>query len=75
MSARRHPPLIGWLLWLTVAAIWSLVVYVLLLAHPLPLVSRTWPDGACVTVEPEPFSCAALPRRYVTEWVASEAGE
>ena len=71
MTGRKN--LIGGLLWLTVAAIWGGVVYVVLLAHPLPLVSRTWPDGACVAVEPERFSCDALPRRYVTEWVASEA--
>ena len=70
--SRRHP-LIGWLLWLTVAAIWGLVVYVVLLAHPMPLVSRTWPDGACVAVEPEPFSCEALPARYDVRWVAPEA--
>ena len=74
--SRRHPSLIDWLLWLIVLAIWGLVVYGVLLAdHPMPVVSRTWPDGACVAVEPEPFSCDALPRRYVTEWVASEAGK
>ena len=71
MSARRHPHLIGWLLWLTVAAIWGLVVYVVL-ASPMPLVSRTWPDGACVAVAPEPFSCEALPERYEVVWVAPE---
>ena len=74
MSALWHPPLIGWLLWLTVAAIWGGVIYVVL-AHPLPLVSRTWPDGACVAVEPAPFSCDALPRRYELRWVAPEAVE
>ena len=73
MSARRHAPLIAWLLWLTVAAIWGLVVYVVL-AHPPAVVSRTWPDGVCVAVEPAPLSCDALPRRYVTEWVAAEVG-
>ena len=74
MSALWHPPpLIGWLLWLTVAAIWGLVVYVVL-AHPTPVVSRTWPDGACVRVEPDPFSCDALPKRYETQWVGPEAG-
>ena len=67
MSARR-PPLIGWLLWLTVAAIWGLVVYVGL-ASPTPLVSRTWPDGACVRVEPARWSCDDLPSRYETAWV------
>ena len=74
MSARRHTPLIGWLLWGVLVVLWGLGIYVLLLAHPTPLVSRTWPDGACVAVEPPPFSCDALPRRYVTEWVAPEAG-
>ena len=68
MSA-RHPSLIGWLLWLIVLAIWGLVVYAVLLAHPTPVVSRPWPDGACVAVEPAPFSCAALPARYETAWV------
>ena len=67
----RRKNLIGWLLWLTVAAIWGLVVYVVL-AHPMPLVSRTWPDGACVRVEPEPFSCDALPTRYELRWVGPE---
>ena len=71
--SQRHPSLIGWLLWLIVLAIWGLVVYAML-AHPTPMVSRTWPDGACVRVEPAPLRCDALPRRYVTEWVASEAG-
>ena len=51
--------------------IWGLVVYVVL-AHPMPLVSRTWPDGACVAVEPEPFSCDALPTRYELRWVGPE---
>ena len=73
MSTRRHPPLISWLLWLTVAAIWGLVVYVVL-ASPTPVVSRTWPDGACVAVEPAPFNCEALPDRYEVRWVAAEAG-
>ena len=73
MSARRHTPLISWLLWGVLVVLWGLGVYVVL-AHPMPLVSRTWPDGACVAVEPPPFSCDALPRRYVTEWVAAEAG-
>ena len=43
MNGRKN--LIGWLLWLTVTAIWGLVVYVVLLASPTPVVSRTWPDG------------------------------
>ena len=73
MTGRRHS-LIGWLLWLTVAAIWGLVVYVVLLASPTPVVSRTWPDGACVAVEPAPFNCEALPDRYEVRWVAAEAG-
>ena len=73
MSERRHPLLIGWLLWLTGAAIWGLFVYVVL-ASPTPVVSRTWPDGACVAVEPAPFSCEALPDRYEVRWVAAEAG-
>ena len=72
MTGRKN--LIGGLLWLTVVAIWGLVVYVVL-AHPTPVVSRTWPDGACVAVEPAPLSCDALPDRYVTEWVAAEVGE
>ena len=72
MSGRWHS-LIGWLGWLTVAAIWGLVAYVVL-AHPTPVVSRTWPDGACVTVEPAPFTCEALPDRYEVRWVAPEAG-
>ena len=67
--SQRHPSLIGWLLWLIVLAIWGLVVYVVLLAHPLPLVSRTWPDGACVAVEPARWSCDDLPSRYETAWV------
>ena len=73
MSARRHAPLIAWLLWLTVAAIWGLVVYVVLLA-PVPVVSKRWPDGACVAVEPAPFNCEALPDRYEVRWVAAEVG-
>ena len=39
--SQRHPSLIGWLLWLIVLAIWGLVVYAVLLAHPTPVVSRT----------------------------------
>ena len=70
----RRKNLIGWPLWLIVLTIWGLVVYVVLLAHPTPVVSRTWPDGACVAVEPAPLSCDALPRRYVTEWVAAAVG-
>ena len=73
MSARRHPSLIGWPLWLIVLAIWGLVVYAVL-AHPTPVVLRTWPDGACVAVDP-PFSCAALPARYTVRWVAPEEEE
>ena len=67
MSARR-PPLIGWLLWLTGAAIWSLLVWLWLL-EPTPIVSRTWPDGACVAVEPARWSCDDVPSRYETAWV------
>ena len=59
------------LTWVLLAVLWGLVVYVVL-AHPMPLVSRTWPDGECVAVEPASLSCDALPRRYVTEWVAAE---
>ena len=61
------------LTWVLLAVLWGLVVYVVL-ASPSPLVSRTWPDGACVAVEPAPFSCDALPRRYEVRWVASEVG-
>ena len=63
----------AWRAWSLTAAIWSLFVWWLLLA-PTPLVSRTWPDGACVTVEPPSFSCDALPARYEVRWVAPEAG-
>ena len=60
------------LTWVLLSAIWGLVIWLWL--TPTPIVSRVWPDGACVAVEPAPLSCDALPDRYVTEWVASTAG-
>ena len=70
MNGRKN--LIGGLLWLTVLAIWGVVVYAMLLA-PVPVVSKRWPDGACVRVDP-PHTCNALPGRYETQWVGPEAG-
>lgn len=37
-----------------------------------PVVSRAWPSGACVRVDP-PWTCAAPPARHVVQWVAPEA--
>ena len=62
-----------WFTWGLLVVVWGLLVWLWLLP-PTPVVSRTWPDGACVAVDP-PFSCAALPARYVTQWVAPEEEE
>ena len=73
MSTRGLTPAVRpWLLWGLLVVLWGWLISAAL--NPTPLVSRTWPDGACVVVEPAPFSCEALPDRYDVRWVAPEAG-
>ena len=68
MSWRVH----AWLTWGLLLVICGLVTLVLL--EPVPLVSRTWPDGQCVAVVPAPWTCEQLPARYAVQWVAPEEG-
>ena len=56
----------AWLVW---ALLMGLCVPILWRAMTTPLVSRRWPDGACVAVEPARWSCDDLPSRYETAWV------
>ena len=68
MSTRWLTPAVRtWLLWGLLLVLWSWLISAAL--NPTPLVSRTWPDGACVRVEPARWSCDDLPSRYETAWV------
>lgn len=35
----------------------------------MPVVEMSWSTKACVSVDPEPFTCESLPDRYETVWV------
>ena len=55
-------------------AVLGFVLWAAVDAWHLPVVSKRWPGGACVRVEPSPWTCDALPERYSVTWIGPETG-